>query len=77
MQKLALAALLLFSVVSCKTDPKNQIASSEKSEAKTNFPKLLAEVFKTHGGLDNWKNMKSLSFSMKRENGVETTVTNL
>ena len=64
LRKSALDAFLLFSVVSCKTDENNQIPIIEKPGFKTKFHKRLTEVFKTHNGLEDWKNIKSLSFSL-------------
>ena len=73
--------VLLFLIISCATDNKNQDDNPNVTETetieKTNFPDDLIKVFNEHGGFENWQKMKSLRFSMMRNNGVEITITDL
>lgn len=41
------------------------------------YPENLAKVFDAHGGIDAWKSMKSLVFTMEKPDGNEVTTTNL
>lgn len=51
---------------------------TEIQEAVTaNYPENLTNVINAHGGLDTWKAMKSLAFTMVKPDGKEITTTNL
>ncbi|TVZ55532.1 hypothetical protein OD91_0786 [Lutibacter sp. Hel_I_33_5] len=56
-----LFVLLLVTVLfSCKNDTKKEVK-------KENFPEVLSKVFTKHGGLDNWRNQKVISFNKGEE----------
>lgn len=78
---------ILFSLIlsmSCGVDQKKADDNTKVQDdqemttpAETVFPEDLAKVFDAHGGFENWQKMKSLSFSMKRPNGIEVITTDL
>lgn len=80
-----LLVLLVIAFISCKNNNKETaIPSEENIEVATNieetnrsYPENLLKVFDAHGGLDTWKTMKSLEFTMPKESGDEVTVVNL
>lgn len=41
------------------------------------YPENINKVFEAHGGLDAWKQMKTLEFTMLKESGDEVTITDL
>ncbi|WP_452223142.1 DUF6503 family protein [Lacinutrix chionoecetis] len=77
------ATALLLVVMACKqdkttktvetTDYKNEVLDVTTSV----YPENLTKVFNAHGGIDKWKTMKSLSFTMDKPDGKEVTLTNL
>lgn len=75
---LFLSLVLLFSI-SCKDKPTETIDySKENLEATTSiYPEDITKVFDAHGGLDVWKTMQSLEFSMQKDDGFEITTTDL
>ncbi|GGG57697.1 DUF6503 family protein [Bizionia arctica] len=44
---------------------------------KDNYPENLTKVFDAHGGIDAWKSLKTLAFTMEKPEGNEVTTTNL
>lgn len=72
MRKLALLIAITVISFACKSEAKKEIKKEVvvKEPAIKKYPKALAEVFKKHGGLDNWDKMKTLSYSL---NGEEHT----
>ena len=74
-------AILLVTFTACKQ--KTESVSTTKnietstSISKIKYPKNLENVFKAHGGIDAWKNMKSLVFTMETPKGDEIISTNL
>ena len=58
-----IAALLLVAIlsVSCKTESKKEIIKEEK------FPTELGKVFDKHGGIKQWRTMRTLSFNRGEE----------
>ena len=74
-------AILLVTFTACKQKQESTV-STEKLEkntsiSKTKYPVELQKVFKAHGGIDVWKTMKSLVFTMETPNGDEVISTNL
>ncbi|NVK07797.1 MAG: hypothetical protein HWD89_01995 [Tenacibaculum sp.] len=62
---LVLIAITLVSIA-CKKEVKKE--TSKKEEVATlKYPKALEEVLKKHGGIEQWKKMKTLSFTLKNE----------
>ena len=52
--------------------------TKETFEVETaNYPENLSKVFDAHGGIDVWKSMKSLAFTMEKPDGNEVILTNL
>ncbi len=43
----------------------------------TDYPESISKVLKAHGNLDQWNKMKTLKFTMQKENGAEVTTTDL
>ena len=81
MKYLTLALFSVF-IVSCKQD-KKQIPTVAKEpeevlEVEINtYPTELQQVFEAHGGINTWKNMKSLVFDIPKPNATETHTVNL
>nr|WP_299341658.1 DUF6503 family protein [Allomuricauda sp.] len=66
-----LIILLAFLILgACKEAPKNQPEpeNQENMEAvvEKKFPESLSKVFDTHGGIDQWKKQRTLSYTMER-----------
>ena len=78
-QLLVLALLII--VTACKQETKpvvNEDYSKTTLDVTTSiYPENLTKVFNAHGGIDAWKSMKSLSFTMEKPDGKEVTLTNL
>lgn len=79
-------ALMMFSILvffSCKDkatdDPTETVDYSEETLNVTTsiYPENITKVFDAHGGLEQWKDMAALKFTMPGENGNEITSTNL
>jgi hypothetical protein len=83
MKKLTLLLLLFISIISCKNkNAEPQTPSEKQSEeqievAKPKYPESLSRIFDAHGGLDNWKEMRTLEFNMPKPGGNEITTTDL
>ena len=73
--KTILIPLSLFLCYACSTPEQQQEAQApaQDSHAKefTTHPKALQQILNTHGGLDVWRNKKSMSFEMVKEEGNE------
>lgn len=65
MKKIAL--LFIISVISfaCKNEAKKELEKKETVIEK--YPKALAEVFDKHGTINTWRKMKTLSYSLNKE----------
>ncbi|MBL4604913.1 MAG: hypothetical protein JKY02_04415 [Flavobacteriaceae bacterium] len=61
MKKIAILLLVVLLSISCKTESKKEMKKEEK------FPSELAKVFEKHGGIDQWRKMKTLSFNRGEE----------
>ena len=80
--KNTLITSLTLLLIACQEQPKKQEApsqadSTEQIEARTEYPELLQKVFNAHGGIDNWKQMKSLVYEIPKSNLTETHTINL
>ena len=62
--KKVLLLLIMVIAISCRNESKKDGIAEIKKE---NFPVDLALVFKTHGGIDIWRNLQILSFNYGEE----------
>ncbi|TYB70486.1 hypothetical protein ES677_11220 [Bizionia gelidisalsuginis] len=73
--------LLMMTFMGCKqkeTAPeKVQPTPEVEIKEDKSFPEDIAKVFEAHGGLDHWKTMQSVEFTMRKPGGDEVTRTNL
>lgn len=75
--------IIVFIFLSCKDDKSTQtIKSIDYSETKldvttSTYPESITKVFKAHGGLDTWRAMQTLKFTMAKDSGDEITTTDL
>lgn len=80
--RLAILALTLI-LTSCKKDTQTTTEKSidyelEPLDVTTSiYPENITKVFEAHGGLDAWKKMNTLTFTMQKESGLEVTTTDL
>ncbi|MFL0353777.1 DUF6503 family protein [Xanthomarina sp. GH4-25] len=79
-----LAIAILFSISACKqnTSQPDPVEGAETTTIEVETPDLvypenLTKVFDAHGGIDAWKSMSSLEFTMEKPDGKEVTKTNL
>lgn len=73
MKKIILAAavaMLFFSACKEKSTSQNEVEVKEEIKLP-DYPQELNAVFEKHGGIRNWKNMKSLGFEIVKPNGNE------
>ena len=79
----SLLLIALIVLTSCKDDKKSEsVESIDYSEAEldvttSTYPETISKVFDAHGGLDTWKEMQTLKFTMTKEFGEEVTTTDL
>ncbi len=66
MKKIIVFIAVVFVSVACKNEAKKAPKQTEEV-AEANYPKALKEVFEKHGGIAQWKKMKTLSFTLKDE----------
>ncbi len=71
-----LMAMVLLGITSCKEAPKENIPESEERKVeietpKREYPRALTQVFDAHGGLDNWKKKRTLSFTIPKPDAAE------
>lgn len=74
MKKLFLI-LLPFLLFACATPKATETAKETPSISP--YPEALQKVFETHGGIDTWKSMQSLTFGIVRDAGTEMNYVNL
>ncbi len=75
MKKHLLLAAVIVLVIACQNKPENKDANkihSEQIEKTTpvdlsKYPEPLQKVFKAHGGLDRWKSMQTITFTLGEE----------
>ncbi|MEM5566072.1 DUF6503 family protein [Psychroserpens sp. AS72] len=78
---LLLITLLVFT--SCKDNKTtNNVESINYSEEKLDvttsvYPENISNIFDAHGGIDAWRKMNTLKFTMEKESGTEITTTDL
>jgi len=61
MRKLVFIFVIAILFSACKTESKKEVKKVEK------FPEVLGKVFEKHGGIDNWRKAKTLSFNKGEE----------
>lgn len=74
---------LLIIVTSCKDKKTEESIPVDNQDnvltevEKSSYPENLTKVFDAHGGLETWKTMRTLEFSMENPDGFEITTTDL
>ncbi len=74
--------LVLFLIVSaCKQTPKaekvEEPVTQEMTESKSNYPDAMVQVFDAHGGLEQWRKQRTLSYVLPRPELLETHTVDL
>ncbi|NRA93440.1 MAG: hypothetical protein HRU26_12280, partial [Psychroserpens sp.] len=71
-------------VFSCKQEASKEITpgpddykTTELDVTTSIYPESISRVFEAHGGIDTWRTMKTLEFTMPKESGDEVTLTDL
>ena len=68
----------LLSVCSCENAPEQKEEVSRKpTSERSRFPSVLQHIFQSHGELNNWEQLKRLSFSVDNSNAREMHTINL
>jgi hypothetical protein len=57
--------------------PKTETTIVAEEESPNEYPELLSQTLEAHGGLDQWKEMKTLSFEIKKGEKVEKQLIDL
>jgi hypothetical protein len=73
LQSIVLIAFVF--MYSCKEkNTETEGKAQEQPEISTNsYPENVSKVFEAHGGLDRWKQMQTLEFTMPKDNGNEVS----
>ncbi|MFS4456635.1 DUF6503 family protein [Maribacter sp. 2304DJ31-5] len=63
--------------LACKENPKHQNTATgtveiEKTEPAKSYPEALHAIFEAHGGLDLWKQQRTLTFDLPKPDAPET-----
>ncbi|WP_417785290.1 hypothetical protein [Tenacibaculum sp.] len=66
MKKIVVLIAIALVSVACKKEVKKETIK-KKEVATLKYPKALEEVLEKHGGIEQWKKMKTLSFTLKNE----------
>jgi hypothetical protein len=78
MIKNVLIIFFLLSLSSCENAPEQKEEVSRKpTSERSRFPSVLQHIFQSHGELNNWEQMKRLSFSVDNSNAREMHTINL
>ncbi|MDO1514214.1 hypothetical protein Q2T41_16290 [Maribacter confluentis] len=82
MKKYILGCLLVSFAFSCKEGPKKEeiidtAAQTEEQITLNTYPQDFFKVLNAHGGLDNWKQYKTLYFDLPKPASVETHIVDL
>ncbi len=74
MRKLSFVLAVIL-IAACKTEPKKAtsepVVEMEKTTEIMAYPEDLTKVFDAHGGLDTWKEVRTLSYEMPKSSGSE------
>ncbi|TVZ60142.1 hypothetical protein NA63_2692 [Flavobacteriaceae bacterium MAR_2010_105] len=74
---LLFASLLTLSSCKDKKTENVDYKTQELDVTTSVYPESITKVFEAHGGIDRWKQMKTLSFTMPKAEGNEVTTTDL
>lgn len=81
MHKIIGLLLLLLIVTSCQEKATKKDVGKAPSESSTeqnmNYPKMLHDILEVHGGMEQWRSMRSLVFEIPRSEFVERHTTDL
>lgn len=66
MKKIVVLIAIVLVSVACKKEVKKETTKKEEVAA-LKYPKVLEVVLEKHGGIEQWKKMKTLSFTLKNE----------
>ncbi|MEY8848885.1 hypothetical protein AB9K26_08715 [Psychroserpens sp. XS_ASV72] len=83
MKLIPLTFILALFFTSCKDKTTETVASpvnyseTELDITTSIYPESISKVFEAHGGLDTWKKMRTLKFTMSKPSGDEVTLTDL
>ncbi|RSC92677.1 DUF6503 family protein [Tenacibaculum singaporense] len=66
MKKIVVLIAIALVSIACKKEAKKETIKKEEV-ATLKYPKVLEEVLEKHGGIEQWKKMKTLSFTLKNE----------
>jgi hypothetical protein len=81
MRKISIIVLILASITACRNkEYKSQSTDETVALTKapdTRYPEALHKIFKAHGGLDNWRSMRSLEYEMPGSDQDEIHIINL
>ncbi|QLG44113.1 DUF6503 family protein [Costertonia aggregata] len=80
--KQLLSLLALMALLACKQNVKEPKTEQKEEVTQTkviakNYPEALQKVFETHGGLKNWKEKRTLSYTMPKPSGDEVQTIDL
>ena len=74
MKKIIFLVAVAIFALSCKEKVQETTTTVTEEITKTiakEYPEGIAPVFKAHGGIQKWNDMKTLAFTLKKENGDE------
>lgn len=66
MKKIVILIAVVIALVACKNKPQKETVKQEVVK-EVKYPKVLEKVLEKHGGIAQWKKMKTLSFTLKNE----------
>ncbi len=66
-------------LLSCKNElqPIKETETAEDTTLQPQYPAHIAKIFNAHGGIQRWDEMNSLAFTIEKETGNETHLTDL
>ncbi|MDP5101760.1 MAG: DUF6503 family protein [Nonlabens sp.] len=81
MKNTIIAIASLFAFAACKNEVKENDTATMQPDAVqvdvSKYPQGLQEVFQTHGGLQKWSEMQTLTYTMPKKTGYETHTVDL
>ena len=83
MKQLLYLTALLFLITSCREEKKEPNPSNESLDETvvevdfSRFPDNYKQVLQAHGGLENWRKMRSMTYTMPGDNGDEIQTVDL
>lgn len=73
LHSLLLIILIIFSSCKEKNTESQDVQEDPINSASNSYPENLNMVFEAHGGLDLWKQMQTLKFTIPEDQGIEVT----